>query len=112
MRTFIVELGTGADLHGGNATTAAVRAIQDSFNHVSLAGLHSVAGLEYINQLEVEVILGVPEGLDPVDTERVAAEFPYGSAEIKVQPGGLRAPSGPAGDFITVVNAAIFVRVP
>ncbi|GAB4330350.1 MAG: hypothetical protein Kow0010_15280 [Dehalococcoidia bacterium] len=112
MRIFVVELGTGADLHGGDATTAALRAVQDCFNHVSLPGLGAVAGLTDPNQMEVEVILGVPEGVTPVDTARVAEAFPYGHVEVKVQPGGLTVPGGGAGDPITVVNAAVYVRVP
>lgn len=114
MRTFVVELGTGADLHGGDATTAAIRAVRDCFNHVSLPGLFAVAGLRDPGQMEVEVVLGVPDGLAPVDTARVAAVFPFGRTDIKVQPGGLRVGGGGAreDDFITVVNAALFVRVP
>lgn len=113
MRTFVVELGTGADLHGGDATTAAIRAVQDCFNHVSLPGLFSVAGLQDPGLMEVEVVLGVPDGLAPVDIDRVAAVFPFGKTDIKIQPGGLRVDGGGrAADFITVVNAALFVRVP
>jgi uncharacterized protein (TIGR02058 family) len=113
MRTFVVELGTGVDLHGGDATRAAVRAVQDCFNHVSLPGLFAVAGLTDPNQMQVEVVLGVPEGMN-VDAAAVAAVFPYGSAEVRVQPGGLRAPGGGVreDDVITVVNAALYVRVP
>ncbi len=114
MRTFVVELGTGVDLHGGDATSAAIRAVRDCFNHVSLAGLYEVAGLRDPNLMQIEVLLGVPEGLDPIDTEEVAAAFPYGKAEIKVQPGGLKVPGSGArpDDFITIVNAALIVRVP
>jgi uncharacterized protein (TIGR02058 family) len=114
MRTFILELGTGADLHGSSPTKAALRAVQDCFNHVSLPGLFSVAGLQDINDMQVEVVLGVPEGMEPVDTEQVAAAFPYGKVEVRVQPGGLRVPGGGprADDSVTVVNAAVYVRVP
>lgn len=114
MRTFIVEMGTGADLHGGDATTAALRAVQDCFNHVSLPGLFTVAGLTDVSQMEVEVVLGVPEGIPPVDAGRVAASFPFGQVSVNVQIGGLRAPGGGANpaDQITVVNAAVYVRVP
>jgi len=114
MRTFVVEIGTGADLHGGNATAAAIRAVRDCFNHVSLPGLFSVAGLRDPGEMEVEVVLGVPEGLDPVDLAEVARTFPFGKIDVKVQPGGLRAAGGGSNqdDFITVVNAALFVRVP
>jgi len=114
MRTFVVELGTGADLHGGDPTAAALRAVRDCFNHVSLPGLYEVAGLSDPNSMEIEVLLGVPDGLAPVDTKKVAEAFPYGRAEIKVQPGGLKVPGSGArpDDFITVVNAALIVRVP
>ena len=44
--------------------------------------------------MEIEAILGVPDGIGPVDLEKVAAVFPYGRAEVKVQPGGLRVPGG------------------
>ena len=114
MRTFVVELGTGADLHGGDPTTAAIRAVQDCFNHVSLPGLFTVAGLRDPGLMEVEVLLGVPDGLDPVDTARVASAFPFGKTEIKIQTGGLKVMGAGASedDFITVVNAALVVRVP
>lgn len=114
MRTFVVELGTGADLHGGDATSAALRAVRDCFNHVSLPGLYEVAGLRDPNAMEIEVLLGVPDGLDTVDIAQVQAAFPYGHAEIKVQTGGLKVPGSGAraDDFITVVNAALIVRVP
>lgn len=113
MRTFVVELGTGADLHGGDATTAALRAVQDCFNHVSLPGLFQVAGLRDPGEMQVEVVLGVPDGLPPVDVARVAAAFPFGRTDVRVQVGGLRvAGGGREDDFITVVNAALFVRVP
>lgn len=114
MRTFVVELGTGADLHGEDPTTAAIRAVQDCFNHLSLPGLYSVAGLTDPNQMEIEVTLGVPDGLPPVDVEKVAAVFPYGRARVAIQTGGLRVPGGGPNprDSIILVNAALFVRVP
>jgi len=113
MRTFVVELGSGADLHGGNATTAAVRAVKDCFNHVSLTGLFSVAGLNDPNEMEIDVYLGVPDGLDPVDVVEVSSSFPFGNVTVHEETGGLRAPGGAGDDdFITVVNAAILVKVP
>ena len=113
MRTFVVELGTGVDLHGGDATKAAVRAVRNAFDHVSLSGLRSVAGLTEIGQMEIDVYLGVPDGLAPVRVDEVAAAFPYGSVTVHVESGGLRAPGGGrTDDFITMVNAAIHVHVP
>jgi uncharacterized protein (TIGR02058 family) len=113
MRTFVVELGTGVDLHGKDASAAAVKAVRDAFAHVSLPGLRQVAGLTDLSSLMVEVRLGVPNGVAAVDTERVAAAFPHGQVAVTVEPGGLLAPGGGAdpNDQIVVVNAVIYVRV-
>src|SRR5262245_43447707 len=113
MRTFVVELGTGVDLHGGDATSAAIKAVRNCFAHVSLPGLRQVAGLSDLSQMRVEVVLGVPDGAGPVDREKVAAVFPHGQAEVQVQSGGLRAPGGGGNpeDPITIVNAILYVRV-
>jgi uncharacterized protein (TIGR02058 family) len=114
VRTFVVELGTGVDLHGKDATSAAIKAVRNAFAHVSLPGLRAVAGLDDIDVMRVEVRLGVPPGVEPVDAERVAAAFPHGQATVSSEPGGLLAPGGNdrSGDQILMVNAAIYVRVP
>ena len=40
----ILELGTGNDLHGGDYTKAALRAVQDALHHSSLAMLRTLEG--------------------------------------------------------------------
>ena len=114
MRTFVVELGTGVDLHGQDATAAAVKAVRNAFAHVSLPGLRAVLGLTDLSVVEIEVRLGVPAGCGQVDAERVAAIFPVGRASVSSEPGGLRAPGGGVNpdDPLIMVNAAIYVRVP
>ena len=113
MRTFVVELGTGVDLHGRDATAAAIKAVRNCFQHVSLPGLRTVAGLTDLSEMQIEVRLGVPSGLAPVDVDRVAAQFPYGRATIQVEPGGLQAPGGGPNpdDTLVMVNAVLYVRV-
>jgi uncharacterized protein (TIGR02058 family) len=113
MRTFVVELGTGVDLHGKDSTSAAIKAVRDCFAHVSLPGLRSVAGLTDLSQMQVDVILGAPAGTAPIDTERVAAVFPHGKVNVAVEPGGLLAPGGGVDptDQILIVNAVLYVRV-
>jgi uncharacterized protein (TIGR02058 family) len=114
MRTFVVEIGTGVDLHGLDTTAAAVKAVKDAFAHVSLPGLRAVAGVTDFSQVTVSVLLGVPPGCGPVDAERVAAQFPIGRVEVTIESGGLLAPGGGSdpNDRILIVNAAIVVRVP
>jgi uncharacterized protein (TIGR02058 family) len=114
MRIFVVELGTGVDLHGRDVTAAAIKAVRNAFQHVSLPGLRAVAGLTDLSGMEVEVRLGVPPDVGTIDTSAVAAAFPYGHATVSVEPGGLVAPGGGAdpNDVLVMVNAAIYVRVP
>ena len=110
MRHFVTEMGTGVDLHGTDGTKAALRAVRNAFQHASLPGIRQVAGVTDMKQMVVEVTLGVPSEAKPVDVEQVKAYFPYGTVEVKVQPGGLIADGG--SDPIIMVNAMIFVRVP
>jgi uncharacterized protein (TIGR02058 family) len=119
MRTFVVELGSGTDLHGQDPTKAAVRAVRDAFAHVSLPGLRAVAGVTDLSAVEVEVRIGAPPEAGVVDAEQVRAQFPFGRVTVTVQPGGLMVPGeafrpelGDRIDAIVVANAAIFVRVP
>ena len=119
MRTFVIELGTGVDLHGQDPTRAAVKAVRDAFAHVSLPGLRQVAEIQDLGTLAIEVTLGVPPEAGAVDTAQVAAQFPFGNVEVKVVPGGLmtggdafRPEFGDRTDHILMVNAAIRVRVP
>ena len=110
MRHFVTEMGTGVDLHGKDGTKAALRAVRNAFQHVSLPGIRQVAGVTDMKEMVVEVVLGVPVEAEPVDVEEVKAYFPYGTVNVTVQPGGLVAPA--EADPIVMVNAMIFVRVP
>ena len=119
MRTFVVELGTGVDLHGQDPTKAAVRAVRNAFQHVSLPGLRAVAGVTDMSTVQVDVTLGVPAGSGDVDVEQVKAQFPIGTINVTTEPGGLtvegyayRPEMGDKSGEIVMVNAAIVVRVP
>src|SRR5207244_1848416 len=89
MRTFVVELGTGVDLHGQDGTKAAVRAVRNAFQHVSLPGLRQVAGVTDMSTVIVDVFIGVPPEASAVDVEQVKAQFPIGTINVTVQPGGV-----------------------
>ncbi len=118
MRTFVIELGTGVDLHGQDATAAAIKAVRDAFAHVSLPGLRAVAGVEDLGRVAIEVTVGAPPEAGPVDATRVATQFPFGQIMVQVVPGGLMVPGdafrpefGDRSDHIVMVNAAIRVQV-
>lgn len=119
MRTFVVELGSGVDLHGQDPTKAAVRAVRDAFAHVSLPGLRAVACVTDLAAVTIDVTIGAPPEAGEVDRAAVAAQFPFGAVNVTVQPGGLMVPGeayrpeyGDRVDAIVMANAAIVVRVP
>ena len=104
----ILELGTGNDLHGGDYTKAALRAVQDAIHHSSLSMLRSL-GIDS-KTMQVEVTIGVQEP-DKVDTAAVAATLPHGIATVKAVKGGLNVPDQAAGDVAIIASAAVAVRL-
>ena len=57
LKRVILEMGTGNDLHGGDYTKAALRAVQDAMHHSSLTMIRSL-GLN-TRDMQVEVTIGV-----------------------------------------------------
>ncbi len=120
LRPFVIEYGFGVDLHGQDPTKAAVKAVKNAVEHISLPGMRRVAGVSDLNsQVSVEILLGVPQELvDRVDVGRVREALPFGRREVKVVPGGLLASSGvvvpsmgDSSDQAVLVVAAVTVGV-
>lgn len=103
----ILELGSGNDLHGGDYTKAALRAVQDALHHSSLSLIRSL-GLDSRAML-VEVTIGVQRP-ERVDAEAVRASLPHGKARVTVVKGGLDVPDETSGDIAVIASAAIAVR--
>ena len=84
----ILELGTGNDLHGGDYTKAALRAVQDALHH-SLAR-HAAQRSRSIPRpaCSSNVTIGVQQP-DKVDLEKVRASLPHGIVTVKAVKGGL-----------------------
>ena len=59
-KRIILEMGSGNDLHGGDYTKAALRAVQDALHHSSLSFIRSF-GLDS-RRMQVEVTVGVQQG--------------------------------------------------
>ncbi len=66
----ILEMGTGNDLHGGDYTKAALRAVQDAIHHSSLSMIRSL-GVDS-KTMQVDVTIGVQQP-GKVDAEAVKA---------------------------------------
>ena len=104
----ILEMGTGNDLHGGDYTKAAVRAVQDAIHHSSLTLIRTL-GLDARN-MQVEVTIGVQQP-EKVDAETVRAALPHGQVTVKVLKGGLDVPDDESGDIAVIASAAVAVRI-
>lgn len=105
----ILELGSGNDLHGGDYTKAALRAVQDALHHSSLMMLRSL-GVDAKTQMHVEVTIGVQQP-DKVDVEAVRKSLPYGVVTAKAIKGGLDVVDKERGDNAVIANAAVAVRL-
>jgi len=109
LKRIILEMGTGNDLHGGDYTKAAKRAVQDALHHSSLILFRS---LEIDpNSMAIELTLAAQEP-DKIDVDAVAATLPYGEVTAKAVKGGLNVPDDATGGLTVIVNAGVLVRLP
>ena len=104
----ILELGTGNDLHGGDYTKAAVRALRDALWHNSLTVANAVG--KSSDDMQVEVLIGVPKP-DQVDKKQVLAVLPHGTGTVKVFEGGLEIMNEAGTDKTVIAQAAAIVRL-
>ncbi|MBT3943714.1 MAG: hypothetical protein HOC77_11840 [Chloroflexi bacterium] len=104
----ILEMGTGNDLHGGDYTKAATRAVFDALHHSSL-GIARAIDVD-IESMEVTVTIGVQQP-DKVDTDAVKETLPHGQVTVKAVKGGVDIPDEAGGDFAIIANAAIAVTL-
>jgi len=108
LKRVITEFGTGNDLHGGDYTKAAVRAVQDAIHHSSLSLIRSL-GVDS-RTMQVEVTIGVQQP-EKVDTGAVKAALPHGQVTVRAIKGGLDVPDDSSGDVAVIASAAVTVRL-
>lgn len=104
----ILELGTGNDLHGGDYTKAALRAVQDALHHSSLTMIRTL-GADPMS-MQVKVTIGVQQP-DEVDADKVAASLPHGTVTVEVVKGGLDVPDDAFNDIAVIASAAVAVSL-
>lgn len=105
----ILEMGHGNDLHGGDYTKAALRAVQDALHHSSLSMLRSLKIAP--GDMLVDVTIGA-QAPEKVDTARVKDSLPYGQVTVRAVKGGLDVPDPSRADPAVICSAAIVVRLP
>jgi uncharacterized protein (TIGR02058 family) len=104
----ILEMGSGNDLHGGDYTKAAVRAVTDALHHSSLTLIRTLK-LD-ARKMQVEVTIGVQHP-EKVDAAAVKAALPHGEVTVKLVKGGLDVPDDDTGDIAVIASAAVAVRM-
>jgi uncharacterized protein (TIGR02058 family) len=115
-KRFIIEIGTGIDIHGEDVTEAACRAVGDAVSRSCLCGLVEILELKDVNQIEIDVLVAAPRP-EEVDLERVKESVPVGQKNARAVSGGMMAQGlcvpqfGPECDQIVVVNAALTVFI-
>ncbi len=113
-KRFIVEIGTGIDIHGENVTKAACRAVKDAVSRSCLCGLLEILELKNLEDVQVDIQVASPNP-DQVDLEQVMAEVPIGRKSAHAVEGGMTARGlcvpqfAPQCDQIVVANAAVTV---
>ncbi|NOX32733.1 MAG: hypothetical protein GXP56_03200 [Deltaproteobacteria bacterium] len=116
-KRFIVEIGTGADLHGEDVTKAACRAVKDAISRSCLCGLVEICGMDDLQAVQVDIIVASPRPGE-VDLEQVKAIAPIGQKTARSVAGGMVVEGlcvpdfAPNCDQIVVVNAAVTVSIP
>lgn len=104
----ILEMGSGNDLHGGDYTKAAIRAVEDAIHHSSLSLIRTLK-LD-ARAMQVEVTIGVQRP-ERVDAAAVKAALPHGQVTVKVVKGGLDVADDAGSDNAVIASAAVAVRL-
>jgi len=116
---YILELGTGVDLHGGDETKAASKAVKDAVSHSSMVGIGSLFKLKNFKQMSdalmVDVTIATPNP-EKVDGEAVLKTLSEGNRRINVIKGGMQWPdpstnSDSRSHGIVMTNAVIMVLI-
>lgn len=118
-KRYLVEVGTGIDLHGEDETKAAKRAVKDAISHSSMVGLGQLFKVGSFAELEealmVDVTIASPNP-GKIDKDAVLSILPEGRRRITVVRGGVRFPTASTAEEaqthgIVMVNSVIVVLV-
>ncbi|MDT8901635.1 Lin0512 family protein [Anaeroselena agilis] len=115
LKRYIVEFGTGADLHGGDVTKAACRAVRDAVSRSCLCGLVDIFAIDDPDKMHVAVKIGCP---DPgrLAGDEILRAVPFGTKTLEATQGGLAVrgldlPALGTGDTIVIAVAALTVSI-
>jgi len=106
LKRYLTEMGMGVDVHGGDYTKAAKRAVSDAIRHSSINFFPHIDYTRDDMQLIVKIGVQKPE---LINRETVANEFPYGNVTIEPEIGGLDVAAENGTDLMVVANAVVLV---
>lgn len=117
MKRFIVELGTGADLHGGDVTKATKRAVSDALSHCCLCGITEMLNVSGSDKIHVVIKVGCPKP-EEVKQDELLKLIPFGHAKIEevvnggLSTRGIHVESLGEGDqiVVAVVSLTVFIE--
>jgi uncharacterized protein (TIGR02058 family) len=115
-KRYLIEFGTGADLHGMDVMEAAIRAVKNAVSHCCMSGTVEILGIKDRNtDMYIKLKIGAPDP-ENVDPEVLKKLLITDNVDVEVVPGGLTIPGVNvdefgAGDQIYIVNAGITVYV-
>ena len=104
---YLTEMGMGVDVHGGDYTKAACRAVADALRHSSLNFFEPLGKTH--NDMHITVKIGVAKP-HLVDCATVAKQVPYGTVTVEPSTGGLDIDVANGSDELVIANAGILVH--
>ncbi|GGP08494.1 Lin0512 family protein [Oceanobacillus neutriphilus] len=111
-----IQTGTGVDLHGQDVNQASERAVINAIYMNSMPGIQNSLPDQDLNNMKVNVKLGIPRDMEHLDEERIKKLIPYGIVTVEKLEGGLAATSGiflsdqeDKNDLMYIVNAVVEV---
>jgi len=113
LKRYVTEMGMGTDVHGGDYTKAARRAVSDAIRHSSLNFFRVLDKSPEDMQITVRIGVQAPDALD---TAAIAAELPYGEVTVIPVLGGVDVPGEPGADGapgidkLVIATAAVLVH--
>jgi uncharacterized protein (TIGR02058 family) len=118
-KRYLLEVGTGIDLHGRDETKAAQRAVKDAISHSSMVGLGQLFKIDSFEELDkallVDVTIAAPNP-EKVNGDKVLNILPEGKRRISVVKGGMEFPVPGTEEEaktheVVLVNCVIIVLV-
>ena len=108
LKRLLTEFGMGSSLRRQDYTEAASRAVKDALwhNSINLAELYGKDKTDMVITVEVGV-----QNPDALDTDAIAAIFPYGQITVVPRKGGLDVPRSDGGTPTVIANVAISVAL-